>query len=124
MAIWQNARKGGLTGSHFGQVALLLNAFVVLGLFITRYKHIHRQARGLFPLVVCMFLAGLILATARQSLISNRVFAWNAIWHLVGAFGFITLWLFNHVRFNEIERHPQSADAALESRQDSEKRIG
>jgi len=30
-----------------------------------------------------------------------RIFAWHAVWHLVGAFGFITLWVFNHVRSNE-----------------------
>jgi len=30
-----------------------------------------------------------------------RIFAWHAVWHLAGAFGFITLWVFNHVRFNE-----------------------
>jgi hypothetical protein len=101
-------------GFHFGQVALILNAFVVLGLFISGYKHMPPKARGLFHLVACMFLAGLFLATARQSLVSNRVFAWHAEWHLVGAFGFITLWFFNHVRFNEIGKEPQPADAAPE----------
>lgn len=105
---------GSHGGFHFGQVALILNAFVVLGLFIAGYKHIPREARGLFHLAVCMFLAGLLLATARQSFISNRVFAWHAVWHLVGAFGFITIWFFNHVRFNEIDKHTQSEDATSE----------
>jgi len=92
---------GGHGGFHFGQLALILNAFVVVALFVADYRHIPRAARGLFHLVVCMFLFGLVLATARQSFVMTRVFAWHAVWHLVGAFGFVTLWLFNHVRFNE-----------------------
>jgi len=107
---------GSHGGYHFGQVALILNALVVLGLFIAGYKHIPREARGLFHLVVFMFSAGLVLSTARQSLITNRVFAWHAVWHLVGASGFITLWFFNHVRFSDIKRDPEFTETAPEVR--------
>jgi hypothetical protein len=30
-----------------------------------------------------------------------RIFALHALWHLIGAFALITLWLFNHVRFQQ-----------------------
>jgi hypothetical protein len=28
-----------------------------------------------------------------------QILAWHATWHIVGAFGFIVLWPFNHMRF-------------------------
>ena len=40
-------------------------------------------------------------AVSLHGQVDLRIFAWHAVWHLVGAFGFITLWVFNHVRFNE-----------------------
>lgn len=94
---------------YFGEVALILNAFVLLGLFLLAYRRIPREVRGLFHLIVLMFFMGMILATASNSYVSNRVVAWHAVWHLVGAFGFITLWFFNHVRFNEIEDRASQA---------------
>ncbi|HOT50410.1 MAG TPA: hypothetical protein P5318_12675 [Candidatus Hydrogenedentes bacterium] len=84
---------------YVGEVALILNCFVVVGLFAANHARIPREARGLFYLIVAMFLCGLFLATAGNDQVSLRIFAWHSVWHLVGAFGFVTLWLFNHVRF-------------------------
>lgn len=101
---------GSHGGFHFGQAALILNAFVVLGLFIVGFGSMPQEVRGLFYLVAAMFFAGLLLATGRQSLITTRVFAWHAFWHLDGAFGFITLWFLNHVRFNEVGVHRRESE--------------
>ena len=86
---------------YFGEVALILNAFVVVGLFVLYHHRIPRNARGLFYLIVGMFLCGLVLATGDNDYVTWRIVAWHSVWHLVGAFGFVTLWLFNYVRFNE-----------------------
>jgi hypothetical protein len=86
---------------YVGEVALILNAFVGVAIFIVNFKRIPSEARGLFTLIFAMFFCGMLLATADNSYVSLRVFAWHAVWHLVGAFGFVTLWVFNHVRFNE-----------------------
>jgi hypothetical protein len=86
---------------YVGEVALILNAFLAVGLFIYGYKTIPIHARPLLHLTVATFFVGMILATAGNSQVSLRVFAWHATWHLVGAFGFMTLWFFNHMRFGE-----------------------
>jgi len=94
---------------YFGEVALILNAFLVVGLFIGGYGSIPMRTRPLFHLLVATFFVGMILAAAGNSQVSLRVFAWHATWHLVGAFGFITLWFFNYMRFDE---GAPAADAA------------
>lgn len=86
---------------YVGEMALILNAFLVVGLFVRGYSAIPIHARPLLHLLVATFFAGMILAAAGNSQVSLRIFAWHATWHLVGAFGFMTLWFFNHVRFNE-----------------------
>jgi hypothetical protein len=88
---------------YFGETALILNAFVVLGLFIKSYRLFPKQSRPMFFLIVLMFLVGLVLATGSNSLVTQRVVAWHATWHLVGAFGFITMWFFNDIRFNQVQ---------------------
>jgi hypothetical protein len=30
--------------------------------------------------------------------VTNRAIAHHALWHVVGGFGFVLLWAFNHVR--------------------------
>lgn len=92
---------GKFGGFYFGEVALILNAFVVVGLFAASYKTIPRGARPMLHLTILMFLMGLFLATASNSQVSMRILAWHSIWHLDGAFGFISLWFFNHLRFND-----------------------
>ena len=89
---------------YAGELALILNAFIVTGLFIRYHGRIERRARPILYLVICMFLIGMILASASNSHISPWIFPWHAAWHIVGAFGFMALWLFNHVRFNEAAR--------------------
>lgn len=95
-------RFGSFGEFYAGEVALILNCLVGTGLFVAHHSRIPRQARGLFYLIVSMFLCGLFLATAGNSHVSSRIFAWHAVWHLIGAFGFVTLWLFNHVRFTDL----------------------
>ncbi|HPO17397.1 MAG TPA: hypothetical protein PLI09_28450 [Candidatus Hydrogenedentes bacterium] len=86
---------------YAGEVALILNAWVVVILFAINLKYISKRAKRLFYLIVATFFFGMILATASNSYISFGIFPWHAAWHIVGACGFITLFLFNHVRFNE-----------------------
>ena len=46
-------------------------------------------------------VAGLLLATARNDNIVFPFFSLHAIWHVVGAFGFMALWVFNDIRFRK-----------------------
>lgn len=50
-------------------------------------------------LVVAIFSAGLLLASAGNERIVRPFFAMHALWHVAGAFGFVALWAMNHVRF-------------------------
>jgi len=87
---------------HFlvGEVALILNSLLVTCIFFRYHSRIPRNARGLFYVIVAMFLLGLGLATGDNDFISPRILPWHATWHIVGAFGFMTLWVFNHQRFH------------------------
>ena len=57
------------------------------------------RAKPLLWLCAAIFFAGMLLATASNEEIVPPFFAMHALWHLVGAFGFVVLWAFNHVRF-------------------------
>lgn len=86
---------------NIGELALIISAWAATILFFLNWKKIPAAARPLLLVVFCMFFCGMILASAKNAQVSMRVFAWHAVWHLVGAFALITLWLFNHIRFNE-----------------------
>lgn len=84
---------------YVGEVALILNSFLVTGIFFAHLRRIPPVARPLLYTVFILFFAGMLLATADNSLVLGRIFALHALWHLIGAFALTTLWLFNHVRF-------------------------
>ena len=104
---------------HFyaGEVALILNAWVVVFLFVRYRRGIAEAARPFLYLIIATFLLGMILATADNEHISSYIFPWHATWHIVGAFGFITLFMFNHQRFSMVqpEMQPDAAFVAKES---------
>lgn len=90
-----------------GESALILNCWFFTGLLIYYYKRLPREARPLFFVIFAMFFIGMILATAGNSHISLYILPWHAAWHILGAFGFITLWVFNHVRFCDAPHYDQ-----------------
>jgi hypothetical protein len=90
---------GAWGGFHPGETWLIALSFTVVGLFHARRERIPAQAQPLLWLVVAIFLLGLGLATASNDRIVPPFFPMHALWHLVGAFGFVFLWAFNHVRF-------------------------
>ena len=82
-----------------GEVALIANGWVVVGLLTTHLRRVAPAARPLLYLVLVLFLLGMGMATASNSQVSWGILPWHAAWHVIGAFGFIALWLFNHERF-------------------------
>ena len=90
---------GAWGGFYPGETWLIAFAFTVTGLFAARRTRISPRARPLLGLVIGIFVLGLVLATASNERIVYPFFPIHALWHLVGAFGFIALWAFNHVRF-------------------------
>ena len=95
---------------HFGETVLIINSWLSAGIFFAYRKQIPPSARPLILTVFLMFFAGMLLASAANNQIWWRIFAWHSIWHIVGAFALITLWLFNHVRFTELERQDPAAN--------------
>ncbi len=90
---------GAWGGFYPGETWLIALSFLVVGLFRARRERIPAPARPLLSLVVAIFLVGLGLATASNERVVYSFFAIHALWHLVGAFGFVALWASNHVRF-------------------------
>ena len=92
---------GAWGGFYPGESWLIALCFVVVGLFWARRARIPVRAKPLLALVVAIFFAGLLLATASNERVVPPFFAMHALWHVVGAFGFVALWALNHVRFAE-----------------------
>lgn len=91
---------GSFGGFHVNEVVLILNAFLIVGLFYARRRAIPLAARPLLNLTTAFFLVGLLLATASNQQIGFHILPYHATWHLVSAFGFIALWAFNHARLS------------------------
>jgi hypothetical protein len=94
---------GGWGGFYPGESWLIGLSWVVVGLFAARRQRIPAAARPLLLAVCGAFFAGMLLATARNEAVLFPFLALHALWHLVGAFGFVLLWAFNHVRFATLE---------------------
>lgn len=86
---------------YFGEVVLILNCWVVVAIFAKGHRQIPAAAKPFFHLVVLLFLVGMFVAAASGKQISFYIFPWHAAWHILGAFGFMTLWICNHIRFTE-----------------------
>lgn len=92
---------GAWGGFYPGESWLIGLSWLVVGLFWARRGEIPPAARPLLRWVVGIFLAGMLLATASNDRIVAPFLPLHALWHLVGAFGFVVFWAFNHVRFRE-----------------------
>ncbi len=93
---------------YAGEIALIANCWVAAILFFRFRGQISKASRPFMYTILVMFFLGMILATGDNDHISLYILPWHATWHIVGAFGFITFWAFNHVRFSEMAAHEVS----------------
>ncbi len=107
-------RFGTFGQFYAGEVALIVNGWIVVGLFAWNYRTIPRETRPLFFTMITCFFTGMLMATASNDQITVRIIPWHALWHIVGAFGFITMWVFNHTRFNMISPNQAIEPVAAE----------
>lgn len=102
---WNSAGAGYLIdfgswgGFRPGQTWLILFSVLATALFYVKRRVIPSHAVPVLGLATAVFLCGLGLATAKNSQIVYPFVPMHALWHVVGAFGFITLWYFNELRF-------------------------
>ncbi len=92
---------GASGGFRVGEVILISNSLLVTLLFYLRRKRIPDRARPLLYVVTATFIFGTLLAGTSNHEVGYQVLAYHATWHIVGAFGFVFFWAFNHVRFSE-----------------------
>ncbi len=92
---------GSWGGFYPGESWLIAFSWLVVALFWARRAQIPARAKPLLGLVVAIFFVGMLLATASNEQIVYPFFAMHALWHVVGAFGFVALCAFDHVRFAE-----------------------
>jgi hypothetical protein len=92
---------GEFGGFTLGELVLILDSLFVTVLLYRARHRIPPRARPLLNLVAATFGVGLLLATANNQEVVRPVVAFHALWHLVGAFGFMTLLVFNHVRLED-----------------------
>lgn len=89
---------GAFGGFQVGETVLIGDAVAVTWLLAAQRRRIPAPARPLLRLVVGCFVAGLLLATAAGDTVWGRIGSFHALWHVLGAFGFVLFWAFNHVR--------------------------
>lgn len=94
---------GSWGGFRPGQSWLIGFAVAATALFYIKSSEVPAKAKPLLLLVTVMFLVGLGLATAKNDRILFPFLSLHALWHIVGAFGFIALWAFNDVRFRGMD---------------------
>ena len=94
---------GSWGGFRPGQSWLIGFAVAATALFYIKSSDVPAKAKPLLLLVTVMFLVGLGLATAKNDKILFPFLSLHALWHIVGAFGFIALWAFNDVRFRGMD---------------------
>ncbi len=94
---------GAWGGFRPGQSWLIGFAVAATALFYIKSSDVPAKAKPLLLLVTVMFLVGLGLATAKNDKILFPFLSLHALWHIVGAFGFIALWAFNDVRFRGMD---------------------
>lgn len=90
---------GAWGGFKPGQTWLIAFSLAAAALFYIKRRDIEAPARRLLTLTTAIFVVGLLLATARSDNVVMPFFSLHAIWHVVGAFGFVSLWAFNDLRF-------------------------
>lgn len=100
-----SARIFPVTFGEFGgfsvvELVLIADSFLAVGLLYGRLRCIPARAKPLLYATTILFLFGAALASASNHRLDFGILAWHALWHVVGAFGFLFLWAFNHVRFN------------------------
>ncbi len=84
-------------GFYPGESCLIALSFTTVGLYVARRASIPDRARPILWTVVAIFLVGLLLATASNDQIVAPFIPVHALWHVVGAFGFVFFWAFAHV---------------------------
>lgn len=92
---------GDFGGFSLGELTLISNVLLGVGLLVAQLKRIQRPARPLVYLMIGWWLVGTVLASGSNRQIDDFYFAWHALWHIEGAFGFIILWFMNEVRLKE-----------------------
>lgn len=83
------------------EVMLIINAFLVTGLFFYNNSRIPKIARKTLYLVFGMFIIGMMLASAKSSEVPYRILPLHSLWHIWSAFALTGLWVFNQLRFSE-----------------------
>lgn len=90
---------GDFGGFTLGETMLISDSFLAVILLYLRLTCVPLRARPLLYTMTVIFLVGTALASAGNHVVEYRILAYHALWHLVGAFGFVFLWAFNEVRF-------------------------
>lgn len=92
---------GDFGGFSLGELTLIGNVLLGVGLLVAKLKCIRPAARPLVYLMIGWWLMGTVLASGSNKQIDAVYFAWHALWHIEGALGFIILWYMNEVRLKE-----------------------
>ena len=89
---------GEFGGFQVGETVLIADSIAVVWLMAAQRHRIPAPAIPLLRLVIGCFVVGLLLASASGDTVHGRIGSYHALWHVLGSFGFLFFWAFNHVR--------------------------
>lgn len=99
---------GSFGGFTLGELMLIANSLLAVILLYLKLGLLCPPARSLLFAMTGVFLLGALLASAGNHVVEYRFLAFHALWHLVGAFGFVFLWAFNDSRFSPLHHRDAS----------------
>jgi hypothetical protein len=90
---------GEFGGFTLGELVLISNS--ILGTFLLglRIKMAPVRSRPYYWITIAWFILGMLAATASNHQIDFGFMAWHALWHILGAFGFVMLWAYTDARY-------------------------
>lgn len=92
---------GAAGGLSLGELAIALDYVALVVLLYRGREQMPARARRLLGALLAMGLVALPLAAQSSAALGQRIFAYHAIWHLVGAFALVVLFMINEIRFEE-----------------------
>lgn len=95
---------GAWGGYMVGELLLITDAVVAVGLFWSFRARLPPRSAAFLGPCIGFFALGAALSTGGNDLILWRLLPVHAAWHIVGAFGFLFLWVWNDHRAAQATR--------------------
>ncbi len=83
---------------EIGEALVVFSSLVTLWLLYFKYNYVPRKAKIILNLFTIILFLGFVFEVIGSVWFSNGAYL-HSLWHIMAAFSFFLLWLFNHARY-------------------------